>query len=126
MEFDVGKRFACDIVLKKNLPEAIRQNIRAYTGCIAGAIPVDEYRQGLEQAGFENVSIRDKNADLNVYGKIENQVACCSPTSPDSEPSGGCCGGGSPTENLLQLMQTHDLNEFAASAEIDAAKPSTA
>ena len=120
-----GRLAVSDIVLKKTLPPEIQQNIRAFTGCIAGAITMDDYRQGLQQAGFESVVIRNKNSDLNVYGKIENQIGCCSPTLDDSEASGGCCGGASPTDNLLQLMQTHDLNEFAASAEVYALKPKT-
>ena len=121
-----GRVAISDIVLKQTLPAAIQQNIRAFTGCIAGAITMDDYRQGLEQAGFDSIVIRDKNSDLNVYGKIENQVACCSPTSDESASAGGCCGGSSPTENLLQLMQTHDLNAFAASAENHALKPANA
>ncbi len=51
----------------------------AYVGCIAGAIPIEDYRQGLVEAGFSNVEVTDSGEDLNPYAKVENQAGCCSP-----------------------------------------------
>ena len=51
----------------------------AYVGCIAGAISLDEYRNGLAEAGFAQVDIIDTGSDLNAYAKVENQSGCCSP-----------------------------------------------
>src|SRR5262249_13176314 len=48
-----------------------------YVGCIAGAIPIEEYREGLKGAGFAHVEIIDSGADLNAYAQIEGQVGCC-------------------------------------------------
>ncbi len=42
--------------------------------------PIEEYRQGLLDAGFGAVEIVDSHADLNAYAKIENQAGCCGPS----------------------------------------------
>ena len=69
-----------DIALKRPLPPEIGENILAYVGCIAGTIPVEEYRTGLGAAGFAQVEIIDTKADLNVYGKnVDQQSGCCAP-----------------------------------------------
>jgi arsenite methyltransferase len=53
-----GGRFAVsDIVLTRELPEVIRKDIAAWTGCIAGALQADEYRRLLSEAGFQDVEI---------------------------------------------------------------------
>lgn len=53
-----GGRFAVsDIVLSGEIPEAIRQNILLWVGCVAGALSEDEYREKLAKAGFVDVTI---------------------------------------------------------------------
>lgn len=53
-----GGRFAVsDIVVKETLPEAVRQNLMAWAGCIAGALQEQEYLDKLSQAGFIDASI---------------------------------------------------------------------
>ena len=54
-----GRLAVSDIALKKHLPLEVGQEILAYVGCIAGAIPIEEYRQGLLDAGFGEVEIVD-------------------------------------------------------------------
>jgi ubiquinone/menaquinone biosynthesis C-methylase UbiE len=139
-----GRLAVSDISLKQTLPDELSQDVLAYVGCIAGAIPMDTYRQQLEAAGFSEVEIVDTGSDLNAYAKVENQAGCCAPTSPTSETSadglpvleqaGGCC---SPTADgssdvrseslhrrLLELLERYDINEYAASVRIFALKPS--
>ena len=72
-----GRVAVSDIALKKPLPPEIGEDLLAYVGCIAGAIPIEEYREGLKEAGFAHVEIIDSGADLNAYGQIEGQVGCC-------------------------------------------------
>lgn len=72
-----GRVAVSDIALKKPLPPEIGQDLLAYVGCIAGAIPIEEYRDGLEEAGFAHVEIIDSAADLNAYAQIDGQVGCC-------------------------------------------------
>src|SRR3954454_9170153 len=50
-----GRLAVSDIALKKPLPAEIGDDLLAYVGCIAGAIPIDEYVTGLESAGFSDV-----------------------------------------------------------------------
>jgi ubiquinone/menaquinone biosynthesis C-methylase UbiE len=73
-----GRLAVSDIALKKPLTAEIGQDLLAYVGCIAGAIPFEEYRRQLAKAGFAAVEVIDTEADLNAYAKVENQTGCCS------------------------------------------------
>ena len=79
-----GRLAVSDIALKQPLPAELGDDIMAYVGCIAGAIAIEDYRQGLVEAGFSNVEVVDSGADLNVYAKIENQAGCCSPAMTET------------------------------------------
>src|SRR6516164_3445404 len=72
-----GRVAVSDIALKKPLPDELARDVQAYIGCVAGALPVDEYRRGLAEAGFDAVQILDAGKDLNAYALVENQTACC-------------------------------------------------
>lgn len=74
-----GRVAISDIALKRELPAELSGDVAAYVGCIAGAIPIEEYRRGLAEAGFAEVAVIDSGADLNAYSKVENQSGCCSP-----------------------------------------------
>lgn len=143
-----GRLAVSDIALKKALPEELSSDILAYVGCIAGAIPMTVYREGLREAGFADVEIVDTGADLNAYAKVENQAACCSPPVA-SEPtatdqpavlglpvldetaaSEGCCTPQTSEpmpeslhRRLLELLERYDVNDYAASVRIFALKP---
>src|SRR2546427_2870924 len=53
-----GGRFAVsDVVVRGEVPPAIRRNVELWIGCIAGALKEDEYRSKLAKAGFENVTV---------------------------------------------------------------------
>ena len=55
-----GGRFAVtDIVADPEMDEATRRDMRQWTGCIAGALTPDDFRRGLEGAGFESIEIRE-------------------------------------------------------------------
>ncbi len=108
-----GRLAVSDIALKQPLPAEIGQNLLAYVGCIAGAIPIEEYRQGLLAAGFSHVEMVDSGADLTVYGKVEKQIACCSP--------GTSCGS-DVHDSLHELMQRYNINDYAASVKVYAVK----
>ncbi|MFQ6106036.1 MAG: arsenite methyltransferase [Thermoplasmata archaeon] len=56
-----GRLFVSDIVLLKELPEAVRANMEAYIGCLSGAVGKDEYIGLIEQVGFRDVSIRKES-----------------------------------------------------------------
>jgi SAM-dependent methyltransferase len=117
-----GRAAISDIALKKPLPPEIGQDVLAYVGCVAGAIPIDEYNQGLLDAGFAAVEIIDADADLNVYAKIDNQAGCCSPAMASDLPMLSDCA---PTlhNQLADLLRRYDVNDFAASVKVFAVKP---
>ena len=53
-----GGRFAVsDVVSRGEIPAAIRDDIDAWTGCIAGALDENDYREKLERTGFSNVDV---------------------------------------------------------------------
>ncbi len=53
-----GGRFAVsDVVVRGEVPAGIRDDIEAWTGCVAGALEENEYRDKLERAGFSNVDV---------------------------------------------------------------------
>jgi SAM-dependent methyltransferase len=126
-----GRVAISDIALKHDLPEAVAQSLAAYVGCIAGAILIDDYRSGLLAAGFEHVEIVDTGADLNAYGKVENQAACCSPSMAAGSPfqviEESCCAPATTEpslhEELKALLSQHDVNAAAASVKVFAIKP---
>jgi 2-polyprenyl-3-methyl-5-hydroxy-6-metoxy-1,4-benzoquinol methylase len=127
-----GRVAVSDIALKHELPEAVAQSMAAYVGCIAGAIKIEDYRQGLLAAGFAHVEIVDSGADLNAYAKVENQAGCCSPSMDTTNPfqviEAACC---TPTpalsatlhEELTTLLSQYDVNAAAASVKVYAVKP---
>lgn len=135
-----GRLAASDIALKGELPAAIAESMAAYVGCIAGAISIEAYREGLLAAGFEHVEIVDSGADLNAYAKVENQSGCCSPTMGNVGDSGqalpvvsaSCCSveangetnaSANLHEELAALLLQYDINAAAASVKVYAIKP---
>lgn len=137
-----GRVAVSDIALKKQLPSEVANDIAAYTGCIAGAIPIEDYRRGLLEAGFSQVEVVDSAADLNAYAKLENESGCCSapaasgaddktvgttgssccgPVAPASSHS-SCCSTSELTEGLSELLSRYNVNDYAASVKVYAIK----
>jgi arsenite methyltransferase len=55
-----GGRFAVtDVVSDPEMDDATRRDMAQWTGCIGGALTEDEFRAGLEAAGFERVEIQE-------------------------------------------------------------------
>ncbi len=55
-----GGRFAVsDVIADPNMDEAIRADMAAWTGCIAGALSENEFRSALETAGFGEIEIAE-------------------------------------------------------------------
>lgn len=53
-----GGRFAVsDIVVQGRLPQELRESLEAWSGCVAGALHEDEYRQKLTAAGFADIEV---------------------------------------------------------------------
>lgn len=130
-----GRLAVSDIALKKTLPDELKDDVMAYVGCIAGAIPIEDYKKGLIDAGFSGVEVVDSGSDLNAYAKVENQSACCSPPVIQIEKgsralpiaeSGYCAPAPAADdalhERLKDLLERYDVNDYAASVKVFAVK----
>lgn len=119
-----GRMAVSDIALKQPLPGELGNDLLAYVGCIAGAILIDDYRRGLTDAGFSAVDVIDTGNDLNAYAKVENQAACCSPAMDSALPVVADCSR--PFHgNLKDLLAKYNVNDYAASVQVFAVKPTT-
>ena len=71
-----GRILVSDLVTEGKLPEDIKKNFDAWTGCIAGALEKNEYLNTIKKAGFQNVEIvsqrrfSEKEMDERLIGKI--------------------------------------------------------
>ncbi|MEL6430177.1 MAG: arsenite methyltransferase [Planctomycetota bacterium] len=163
-----GRLAVSDIALRKALPPEVEEEVAAWTGCIAGALPIDENETKLRAAGFADVLIQDAQSDLNAY-RDGGHAACCGPSgdanmapeaaarcAPESSAGGtanlddiasfrvagevessACCSPAQPSslanaevaaepafhDTMDALLDTFDVNEFAASVKIFALKP---
>jgi SAM-dependent methyltransferase len=55
-----GRLMVSDIVLLKPLPDALRESVAAYVGCVAGAVLRDDYLAMIRTAGFEDATIQNQ------------------------------------------------------------------
>jgi SAM-dependent methyltransferase len=55
-----GRIAVSDMALLRELPEKVKKNADAYTGCIAGAVLVDEYKRLVEESGVTRVKVTMK------------------------------------------------------------------
>jgi arsenite methyltransferase len=76
-----GGRFAvADMVTLAPLPETIKEDVAAYTGCISGAASVEEVKEWLAAAGFERVDVHIKRKSsefirIDADSKLDDYVA---------------------------------------------------
>lgn len=122
-----GRVAISDIALKQELPDLLARSAAALVGCIAGAISISDYQEGLTAAGFRDVVVVDSEADLMAYAQIEGAAACCSPSPASPAPAASSCCP-SPTSpqpihrELGELLKAYDINAYAASVKIFAVK----
>jgi ubiquinone/menaquinone biosynthesis C-methylase UbiE len=71
-----GRILVSDLVTEGEIPEDIKKNFDAWSGCIAGALEKKEYLDTIEKAGFVKVEIvnqtrfTEKEIDERLVGKI--------------------------------------------------------
>jgi ubiquinone/menaquinone biosynthesis C-methylase UbiE len=56
-----GRLLVSDLVLTRPLPDALRDSVTAYVGCVAGASSRDDYLALMRDAGFRDVAIVAEN-----------------------------------------------------------------
>jgi ubiquinone/menaquinone biosynthesis C-methylase UbiE len=53
-----GGRFAVsDVVVRGDMPDAVRRSLELWVGCVAGALEEGAYREKLARAGFEKIDV---------------------------------------------------------------------
>jgi len=60
-----GRLAIADVVALKDVPQDIKQNLEMWAGCIAGTLPVAEYKQILQKVGVKEEEIEP----VNIYTK---------------------------------------------------------
>ena len=119
-----GRLALSDIVTEGPLPQAIKDSLSAWAGCVAGALDVKDYLAMLAEAGFNNVELVPVYFDQETVDEYVKQVN-----------SDSCCGSsrqvvisdGTRTE-VVELDESIDLGdrpfrEAVFSAKITAYKP---
>ncbi len=86
-----GRLEVSDVVTSRPFPLDARANGEAWSGCVSGALPEQEYLDLISQAGFTAVQVRrsqaaGKNGDVDLYSAI---VSAVKPIQT-SQPSCGC------------------------------------
>ncbi|KAI9801112.1 MAG: hypothetical protein M1833_002980 [Piccolia ochrophora] len=114
-----GRVAVSDILAKKELPGALKNDMALYVGCISGASQVHQYEQYLKDAGFEDTVIVNKESDLNVYkeGSLMDDQGRVS-SSKDEAPA-GCCGSSCSRDGEVkngaegaESTMEYDINEW--------------
>jgi len=115
-----GGRFAVsDVVVRGDVPAAVRKSMELWVGCVAGALHEDDYRTLLAAAGFQSVDVEpwrvyqvedakqflaDAGLDVNALaGEVEGKIASAfvRATKPaeaavggEASAAAGCCEPG--------------------------------
>ncbi len=72
-----GRMFVSDLVLRKPLPEALRESAEVYTACVAGAMLRDDYLREIRAAGFGDLEVVSESsfpADLVLEDPAASEV----------------------------------------------------
>jgi arsenite methyltransferase len=97
-----------DVVLRGELPDALKHDAEMYAGCVSGAMQISDYLKGLSDAGFVNIKVQ-KERRISLPNEIlsqyltekeiaemnESNVGVFSITVYGEKPDGACCEPGS-------------------------------
>ncbi len=78
-----GRRVVSDLVAKQDMPASLRGDLALLSGCISGAITIEENERALRDAGFVDVRVTPTEGST--------------PDATDATDGGCCCGGGTDT-----------------------------
>lgn len=67
-----GRIMISDIVLLKELPDALKNSIQAYVGCVAGATTKQEYLATVAVTGFQDIEIV---SEVSTEGMVDGATA---------------------------------------------------
>lgn len=78
-----GRVRVSDIVWTRTATDAERQDLASWAGCVAGALPVEEYVAKLRSAGFDDIR-SELAGDPDKRGWASAYISA-------TKPGGGCC-----------------------------------
>jgi arsenite methyltransferase len=113
-----GRLSVSDMVVDGDLPQAIRDNLNAWAGCLAGALDESDYLSKIRAAGFERVEVLSRDyADISEAELEDAQVMVVN--------AEGEAVTGKDAKALLQEMglSPRDLARKVASVKVRAYKP---
>lgn len=113
-----GRLSVSDMVVDGDLPEAIRNNLNAWAGCLAGALDESDYLSKIRAAGFERVEVLSHDyADISEADLEDAPVVV---VNAEGEPVTG-----QDAKTLLQQsgLSARDLARKVASVKVRAYKP---
>lgn len=97
-----GRVAVSDLVLRRPLPDAVRADLEALVGCVAGAQLIDEVRASVAQAGLSDLTIDTKPEYVDAMSNMQDPLyARLAASLPDGS----------------------SLSEFVVSADIRAIRP---
>jgi SAM-dependent methyltransferase len=97
-----GKVAISDIVLLSELPDAVREDLGAWSHCVSGAVSEKEYIGAMRKAGFEKIKVEDR-----VVYSHEQLSGYLKDTKLEEDPH----------------LEKIDLSRLVASYRISAVKP---
>lgn len=70
-----GRLMVSDIVLLRDLPEAIKESVAAYVGCIAGAVLKQDYLDAIRRAGLQDIQVMSEDVFSLEWAEHDPTVA---------------------------------------------------
>ncbi|MGQ9730284.1 MAG: arsenite methyltransferase [Candidatus Zipacnadales bacterium] len=116
-----GRLHLSDIVLTREAPASLRNDLDAYCACVAGALSREAYLATIETAGFVELRVE---SEWDATGLLTG--GCCVPEEDRAQTQASCCD--SQRENASNdccslQRRAVDLRGLALSITLSARKP---
>jgi SAM-dependent methyltransferase len=69
-----GRLAVSDIVTNGDLPEAVKNDLVAWAGCVAGAVDIEVYKQAIEKAGLVDVAVKPVYFGPEMMREAESHI----------------------------------------------------
>jgi len=69
-----GRVAASDMALYRPLPDAVREDVATWIGCVSGAVLIDEYRAMIERVGLEDIQVTAKPEYIEALTRFKDPL----------------------------------------------------
>jgi SAM-dependent methyltransferase len=69
-----GRLAVSDIVTNGDLPEAVKNDLVAWAGCVAGVVDIEVYKQAIEKAGLVDVAVKPVYFGPEMMREAESHI----------------------------------------------------